>query len=132
MEDSWTWSLGKERLLAHSLNMNWDFRFQKLRNAVFSWSSRVLGTLEQRVEVIRVFALSRVYYISSIPLIKPSFVKKFESLIGRFIWKRSGKILRVVIAELKNDHLSGKLNVPCLATMGDALLTTQCVRLLRS
>ena len=114
------------------LDMNWDFRFKKFRSAVFSWSSRFLGTLEQRVEVIRVFALSRVYYISSILPIKSSMVKKFESLIGKFIWQGSGKILRVAIAELKNDHLSGGLNLPCLATMSDSLFTTQCVRLLRS
>ena len=38
----------------------------------------------------------------------------------------------MAIADLKNDHLSGGLNVPCLPTKSDALLTTQCVRLLRS
>ena len=114
------------------LNMNWDFRFQKFRNAIFSWSSRVLGTLQQRVEVIRVFALSRVYYISSILPIKSTMVKKFESLIGKFIWQGSGRILRVAIGELKNDQLSGGLNLPCIATMSDSLLTSQCVRLLRS
>ena len=114
------------------LNTNWDFRFQKFRNAVFSWSGRRLSTLQQRVEVIRVFALSRVYYISSILPIKPSMVKKFEALIGKFIWHGSGKILRVALGELKNDHLAGGLNLPCLTTMSDSLLTSQCVRVLRS
>ena len=114
------------------LNTNWDFRFNKFRNAVLSWSSRMLSTLQQRVEVIRVFALSRVFYIASILPIKSSMVNKFESLIGKFIWQGSGKILRVAIGELKNDHLSGGLNLPCLATMSDSLLTSQCIRLLRS
>ena len=97
-----------------------------------SWSSRILDNLQQRVEVIRVFALSRVYYISSILPIKSKMVKKFESLMGKFIWQGSGKVLRVALDELKNVHLAGVLHLPCLATMSDALLSTQCVRLIRS
>ena len=52
--------------------------------------------------------------------------------MGKFIWQGSGKILRVAIVELKNDYLSGGLNLPCLATMSNALLSSQCLRLLRS
>ena len=82
--------------------------------------------------MVRIFALSRVYYVSAILPIKPAMVKKFESLIGKFIWKGSGKVLRVALNELKNVHLAGGLNLPCLATMSDALLSSQCVRLLKS
>ena len=114
------------------LTLNWDFRFKKFSDAIISWSSRILDTLQQRIEVIRVFALSRVYYISSILPIKAKMVKKFESLMGKFIWQGSGKILRVALEELKNDHLSGGLHLPCLATMSNALLSSQCIRLLRS
>ena len=78
------------------------------------------------------FALSRVYYISSILPIKPNMVKKFESLMGKFIWQGSGRILRVALEELKNEHLSGGLNLPCLATMSNALFSSQCLRLLKS
>ena len=77
------------------LTMNWDFRFEKFKNAIMSWSSRTLSSLQQRAEVIRMFALSRVYYISSILPIKPNMVKKFESLMGKFIWQGSGRIFRV-------------------------------------
>ena len=52
--------------------------------------------------------------------------------MGKFIWQGSGRILRVAISELKNEHLSGGLNLPCLATMSDALLSSQCLRLFRS
>ena len=114
------------------LNLNWDFRYKKFSDAIFSWSPRILDTLQQRVEVIRVFALSRVYYICSILPISSSMVKKFESLMGKFIWQGSGKVLRVALDELKNDHLAGGLGLPCLATMSAALLSSQCVRLLRS
>ena len=114
------------------MTLNWDFRFKSFSDAIYSWSPRILDTLQQRVEVIRVFALSRVYYIASILPIRATMVKKFESLMGKFIWQKSGKVLRVAIEELKNSHLAGGLNLPCLATMSDALLSSQCVRLIRS
>ena len=69
--------------------LNWDFRFKKFSDVIFSWSPRILDTLQQRVEVIRMFALSRVYYVAAILPIKPSLVKKFESLMGNFLWKFS-------------------------------------------
>ena len=77
-------------------------------------------------------AFSRVYYISSILPIRTTMVKKFESLMGNFIWRGSGKVLRVALEELNNDHLAGGLHLPCLATICDALMSSQCIRLLRS
>ena len=40
--------------------------------------------------------------------------------------------MRVALEELKNQNLSGGLNLPCLATMSNALLSSQCLRLIRS
>ena len=37
------------------LKLNWDYRFKKFSDAIYSWSSRILDTLQQRVEVIRIF-----------------------------------------------------------------------------
>ena len=114
------------------IKKNWDFRFSKFSAVVNSWAPRVLDTLQQRVEVVRLFALSRVFYVGTILPIKPSMVKKFESLIGRFIWKNSGKVLRIPIGEIKNSHQAGGLNLPCLASMCDSLMISQVARLLRS
>ena len=107
------------------LRLNWDYRYKKFSNVLYSWSSRVLDTLQQRVEVIRMFGLSRVYYVAGILPIKPGMVKKFETLMGKFIWNWSGKILRVSIDEIKNKKLEGGLQLPCLSTMADALIFTQ-------
>ena len=43
------------------LRLNWDHRLQKFKNAIFSWSSRALTTIQQRIEVVKVFGLSRAY-----------------------------------------------------------------------
>ena len=114
------------------LEVNWEYRYKKFSDAIFSWSSRILDTLQQRVEVIRVFALSRVYYVAAILPVKPKMVKKFESLMGKFIWNFSGKVLRIALDEIKNDKSAGGLKLPCLASMADSLLFSQCIRLMNS
>ena len=114
------------------LKLNWDHRLQNFKNVVFSWSSRLLPTIQQKVDVIKTFALSRVYYVASILPLKSSYVKIFETIMRNFIWKGSFSLLKVALDELKNKKLSGGLQLPCLATMGRALLTSQCIRLLKS
>jgi len=84
------------------------------------------------VEVVKIFALTRTYYVASILPIKAAYIKKFESLIGQFLWKGKYACLRVAFDDLKNKKLSGGLQLPCLTTMGRALLTSQCLRLLKS
>ena len=64
---------------------------------------------------MKVFALSRVYYVASILPISVTMVKKFEKEIGMFVWNRSGKILRVKLDEIKNSPEKGGLGLPCLA-----------------
>ena len=78
------------------------------------------------------FGLSRTYYVASVLPMKPNVVKKFEGLIGKYIWNFSGRVLRVAIDELKNRKLEGGLNLPCLASMADSLLYSQLCRLIKS
>merc|ERR1712105_159206 len=40
------------------LELNWNYRFKKFNNMIYSWSHRILDTLQQRVEAIRMFGLS--------------------------------------------------------------------------
>ena len=74
---------------------NLEFRYEKFMEIVKSWTPRDLDTLFQRVEVLRLFALSRVYYVASILPLNITMVRKFEKDMGKFIWTASGKILRV-------------------------------------
>ena len=114
------------------LELNWNYRFNKFSNIVYSWSNRILDTLQQRVEVIRIFGLSRVYYVAAVLPMNHKVVKKFESLMGKYLWNFSGKILRVATDEMKNKKMEGGLNLPCLASMADSLLFSQLCRLIRS
>merc|ERR1712002_605716 len=82
--------------------------------------------------MVRIFGLSRVYYVAGVLPMKPAVVKKFESLMGKYIWNFTGKILRVAIDEMKNKKNEVGLNLPCLASMADSLLFSQLCRLIRS
>ena len=113
------------------INDNWNFRFEKFKNSVMSWSTRALVSVQQKVEVIKIFALSRIYFVASILPMRVKMINKIESFIGKFIWTGSG-ILRIALQELKHDKLKGGLNLPCVATMNKSLLSSQCLRLLNS
>ena len=76
--------------------------------------------------------LSRVYYVAAVLPMKSEVVKKFESLMEKYLWNFSGRILRVAFDEMKNKKTEGGLNLPCLASMADSLLFSQLCRLLRS
>ena len=112
------------------LKRNMETRFIKFQQVLISWSSRSFDTLAQRVEVVKVFALSRIYYLASVLPLSRSFISNIEKAIGKFIW--SGKILRVSINDLKLVPGRGGLGLTCLDSMGKSLLLTQLLRLLRS
>ena len=50
--------------------------------------------------------------------------------MGKFIWK--GRILRVSLHELKNPPSYAGFKLLCVETMCRSLLSSQCIRLLRS
>ena len=114
------------------IKKNWDYRYEKFQDVVRSWTPRVLETLVQRVEVLRMFALSRVVYVGSVLPIRGYMIKKFEKEMGRFIWNASGKVLRVSLDELRNPPERGGLAVPCILSMSKSLLLSQLLRLLSS
>ena len=114
------------------LKRNWDFRFEKFVDAIKSWTSRILETLFQRVEVLKLFAFSRIYYVASVLPINKTMVKKFEKEVGKFLWNASGRVLRVSLEELKKCPEKGGLGVHCLLNKSKALMLSQLLRLLKS
>ena len=48
------------------LHLNWNHRYQKFSDVIYAWRHRRLDSIFQRIEVIRVFALSRVFYMAAV------------------------------------------------------------------
>ena len=112
-----------------TLDRCWTECFTGFQKTLMSWSSRQLDTLVQRVEVLRIFATSRLWYKASALPIPPKFAKKFESAMTRFLWV--GKLEKLRLDEIKNPALSGGLNLPCIISKADSLFLSQTCRLLR-
>ena len=114
------------------LKRNWSYRFEKFEQSILSWSPRVLETIFQRVEVVRTFALSRIFYVASILPLPATIARNIEKVIGKFIWSASGRILRIALEEMKNPPEKGGCGLTCIKSMAQSLLLTQLLRLLKS
>ena len=68
------------------VKLNWEFRLTKLIQTINSWAPRILETLVQRVEILRTFALSRIWYVAAVIPMETKWVKKFEAEVGN--WKK--------------------------------------------
>ena len=74
--------------------------------------------------------MAEVYFVASVIPIRKAMLKSFETIIGKYIWQ--GRLLRVALPEMKNQLLNGGLRLPCLETMNQSLMVSQCLRLIRS
>ena len=106
----------------------WTECYSSFNKVLMSWSSRQLETLVQRVEVLRVFATSKIWYKASALPLPMKFAKQFESAMFRFLW--IGKLEKLKLDEIKNPVSSGGLNLPCVLSKADSLFLTQTCRLL--
>ena len=106
----------------------WKECYTGFNKVLMSWSSRQLETLVQRVEVLRVFATSKLWYKASALPLPMKFAKQFESAMFRFLW--IGKLEKLKLDEIKNPASVGGLNLPCVISKADSLFLTQTCRLL--
>ena len=121
-----------ENSVKNLIMRNWESRFSKLQATLISWSSRVLDTIIQRVDVVKIYAFSRIYYIASVLPLSKTMRERIDKLVGKFTWSMSGKILRVSRQDLCKVTLEGGLNLTCLDSMTKAFRSSQLLRLLKN
>ena len=83
------------------------------------------------MEVVNIFALSRVFYIASILPLPKNIVQRIEKIISRFIWTGSGKVLKVSLNENKLPKHRGGVGLLCIEFMSKSLRLSQLLRLLK-
>ena len=82
------------------------------------------GTLCQRVQVARTFALSKLYYVAQVLPLPGQHRRKVESCLSSFIFR--GRHERLKLCELENTCEKGGLGLPNLSVKADSLLMNLC------
>ena len=113
-----------------TLERCWETCFAGFHKLLMSWSSRQLETLVQRVEVLRLFATSRLWYKASALPLPVKFARKFEAAMVKFLWV--GRLEKLKIDEMKNPYMFGGLNLPCVISKADSLMLSQVCRMLKN
>ena len=72
---------------------------------MFSWESRQLETLSQRVQVARTFALSKLYYVAQVLPLPREYRRRVERRLSSFILR--GRHERLKLSELENMSENG-------------------------
>ena len=83
-------------LYSEIVEKNWTAQFNKFNGCLISWYNRALNSIQQRVDVLSIFALSKVWYRATVLPLPDKFATKFETATSQFLWK--GHITNNVIA----------------------------------
>ena len=113
---------------SETVTRTWDLVLRGFQKTLFSWGSRVLFSLQQRVTVLQTFALSKLWYAAQVLPLPTNVVKKIESASSSFIFR--GRPERLKLAELQNPVEKGGLGLVCVATKAECLLLRQSLRIL--
>ena len=113
---------------ADTLRCSWNSVFKGFQRTIYSWESRTLTSLQQRVKVTKVFALSKLWYVAQVLPLLLAVLKKIESVLSAFIFK--GRHERLKLADLENTEEEGGLGLTCVATTAECLLLRQSLRIL--
>jgi hypothetical protein len=105
-----------------------------LSRTLQSWRTRRLETLQQRVQVLEVFVLSKAWYIAHLlPLAtSPAFpgqtvpATRFGRLVVDFLW--AGRFWRLAFDECYAERSAGGLGLSCTQTRAQAMLANQTCR----
>ena len=85
-----------------TLKQTWERVVKGFQKVLFSWQSRQLETLGQRVDVSRIFALSKLYYVAQVLPLSTKHRKQIESSLSKFIFR--GRHERLWLDELENSY----------------------------
>ena len=111
-----------------TVEMTWKNVIRGFEKVFYSWSSRSLDTLCQRVEVAKVFAMSKLYYVAQVLPLPNKYRKRIEQKLSSFIFQ--GRHERLSLSVLENTNKQGGLGLPNIAVKADCLLLKQMTRIM--
>ena len=112
-----------------TLGRTWEEVLKGFRKTIFSWRDRNLDSMFERAEVARMFAQSKLWYVSQVLPLPGSYAKKFESLLSSFLFR--GKPERLKLEELFLPCSKGGLGLIDVRNKADSLFLKQVTRMLQ-
>ena len=117
-----------------TVQLSWDHVLSGMERTLRSWRTRRLETLQQRVQVLEVFVLSKAWYIAHLlPLAtsasNPVLVApatRLRRLVADFLW--AGRFRRLAFDECHTKRSAGGLGLSCPQTRAQAMLAKQACR----
>ena len=83
-----------------TVEKTWEGVISGFEKVLYSWSSRTLDTLCQRVDVARTFALSKLYYVAQVLPLPSKYKRRIEQKMSNFIFM--GRHERLSLSLLEN------------------------------
>ena len=111
-----------------TLSNTWERVVRGFEQVLFSWESRQLETLSQRVQVARTFALSKLYYVAQVLPLPGEHRRRVEKRLFSFIFR--GRQERLKLSEMENTCDNGGLGLPNLSVKADSLMMKQLCRMM--
>ena len=111
-----------------TVKSTWEAVCGGFKRSLFAWESRALTSMQQRVDIAQIFALSKLWHTAQVLPLPCSFTKKIEASLSSFIFR--GCHERLKLSELENLKSNGGLGLTCVATKAESLLLRQSLRIL--
>ena len=112
-----------------TLDNSWQEAHRDLSKCLNAWNTRVLNSVFQRVDVLNIFALPKLYYKAEALPLPPAWAAEFEKLIYAFI--KMGKMEMMALQEMCNPINKGGLGLTCIRSKADSLFLKQFLRMLQ-
>ena len=96
------------------------------------FDQKIQAEINARIEMLNCFALSRIFYLAALLPITKSALQSINSLGGNFLWRNSGKLLRIAREEIINSEIRGGLALLDTEAMCNSLVASQTFRLMKS
>ena len=98
-----------------TLFKTWEKVVRGFEQVLFSWESRQLVTLSQRVQVAKKFALCKLYYVAQVLPLPGVHRRKVESPLSSFIFRGRDEGLKLSV--LVNTSENGGLGWVCKTSL---------------
>ena len=111
-----------------TLEVNWRDAHREVTKCLTSWNTRVLNSVFQRVEVLNIFVLPKLWYKAEALPLPAGWAAEFDKLVYAFV--KMGKIEMMALQEMCNPITKGGLGLVCVRSKADSLFLKQTLRML--